>query len=286
VLKGVTTVVETWIEVEEEIITRMELERPDLMGEHPVSDWDDEGAEPDYTTMPASPLFARQQSSFQSSAPEGFHYMLDQSQQHDAAHGEDGLHESGMLDHDIKQMMIHSEMSAAPYGRAYTEAPNAAMEWDVPADNVPITRKPITSGFLVSFLVDARGGSMRSSRYSGFRILVPPSAASAPTRITCRMQRSDRIQHPPQLNDGDGLACRVLEMGPTGCKFNSPVLLEIPHYGSMRIREREIMILRSDNGETWKEHTLEATDQAVIDSMGGSFVDTLEVMKNSAVVAL
>nr|VZI34353.1 unnamed protein product [Spirometra erinaceieuropaei] len=129
--------------------------------------------------------------------------------------------------------------------------------------------------FLVSFLVDARGGSMRGSRHAGLRILVPPSAASAPTRVTCRMLRPERTASPPQLNDGEGLACRIIELGPHPCTFNSPVLLEIPHFASLRGRQREIVVLRSDDAETWKEHSLEASDQAVRQALGPAF-DTLE----------
>lgn len=33
-----------------------------------------------------------------------------------------------------------------------------------------------------------------------------------------------------------------------------PVIVEIPHFGSMRGQERELILLRSENGETWKEH--------------------------------
>lgn len=32
------------------------------------------------------------------------------------------------------------------------------------------------------------------------------------------------------------------------------MIVEIPHFGSMRGKERELIVLRSDNGETWKEH--------------------------------
>jgi hypothetical protein len=32
------------------------------------------------------------------------------------------------------------------------------------------------------------------------------------------------------------------------------VIVEIPHFGSMRGKERELIMLRSENGETWKEH--------------------------------
>lgn len=41
-----------------------------------------------------------------------------------------------------------------------------------------------------------------------------------------------------------------------------PVVLEIPHFGSLRNKEREIVILRSDNGESWREHTNSDIDNA------------------------
>ena len=59
-----------------------------------------------------------------------------------------------------------------------------------------------------------------------------------------------------------------MEMGPCNAQFSTPILIEVPHYASMRGREREIIILRSDNGETWKEHPIEATDQAIQNSVG------------------
>lgn len=37
-------------------------------------------------------------------------------------------------------------------------------------------------------------------------------------------------------------------------QFFRPVLLDIPNFASVRGKEREIIILRSENGETWKEH--------------------------------
>lgn len=40
--------------------------------------------------------------------------------------------------------------------------------------------------FLVSFLVDARGGAMKGCRGGGVRVIVPPLSAQQPTRITCR----------------------------------------------------------------------------------------------------
>nr|CAH8861327.1 unnamed protein product [Trichobilharzia regenti] len=162
------------------------------------------------------------------------------------------------------------------------------VEWDFTPDNVPIPRRPIASGFLVSFLVDARGGSMRGSRHPGLRILVPPSAASAPTRITCRMLRPERTARPPQLNDCEGLACRIIELGPHPCRFNTPVLLEIPHFASLRGRQRELVVLRSDNAETWREHSLEATDQAVQSAVGQSFdgLETMEELREKRIIRI
>lgn len=50
-----------------------------------------------------------------------------------------------------------------------------------------------------------------------------------------------------------------------------PVIIEVPHFGSLRGKEREIVILRSDNGETWREHTLEASEEAIQDVLQESF---------------
>lgn len=50
-----------------------------------------------------------------------------------------------------------------------------------------------------------------------------------------------------------------------------PVIIEVPHFASLRGKEREIIVLRSDNGETWREHTLEANEDAVQDVLNESF---------------
>ena len=49
------------------------------------------------------------------------------------------------------------------------------------------------------------------------------------------------------------------------------MIIEVPHFASLRGKEREIVILRSDNGETWREHTLEATEEAVQEVLQDSF---------------
>lgn len=48
-------------------------------------------------------------------------------------------------------------------------------------------------------------------------------------------------------------------------------MIEVPHFGSLRGKEREMVILRSDNGETWREHTFEATDEAIQEIISHSF---------------
>uniref|UniRef100_A0A8D3E7U4 Ankyrin 3 n=1 Tax=Scophthalmus maximus TaxID=52904 RepID=A0A8D3E7U4_SCOMX len=113
---------------------------------------------------------------------------------------------------------------------------------------------PCSIRFLVSFMVDARGGSMRGSRHNGMRIIIPPRKCTAPTRITCRLVKRHKLASPPPMVEGEGLASRLVEVGPAGAQFLGPVIVEIPHFGSMRGQERELILLRSENGETWKEH--------------------------------
>ena len=54
------------------------------------------------------------------------------------------------------------------------------------------------------------------------------------------------------------------------CVFR-PVVIEVPHFASLRGKEREVIVMRSDNGETWREHPIEATEEAVSAALGGSF---------------
>ncbi|KAM7408513.1 hypothetical protein PAMA_002305 [Pampus argenteus] len=128
---------------------------------------------------------------------------------------------------------------------------------------------PIHSGFLVSFMVDARGGSMRGSRHNGMRIIIPPRKCTAPTRITCRLAKRHKLAYPPPMVEGEGLVSRLVEVGPAGAQFLGPVIVEIPHFGSMRGKERELIVLRSDNGDTWKEHQSDARPEDLTDLLTG-----------------
>ncbi|XP_040420107.1 ankyrin-3 isoform X5 [Cygnus olor] len=136
-------------------------------------------------------------------------------------------------------------------------------------DNVNLVSSPVHSGFLVSFMVDARGGSMRGSRHHGMRIIIPPRKCTAPTRITCRLVKRHKLASPPPMVEGEGLASRLVEMGPAGAQFLGPVIVEIPHFGSMRGKERELIVLRSENGETWKEHQYDSKHEDLTEILNG-----------------
>lgn len=62
-----------------------------------------------------------------------------------------------------------------------------------------------------------------------------------------------------------------------------PVILEIPHFASLRNREREIVVLRSDNGEKWTEHTGPTTDEAVREVLGDVVDSEGKLKKHSSI---
>ncbi|XP_031799920.1 ankyrin-2 isoform X26 [Sarcophilus harrisii] len=169
-------------------------------------------------------------------------------------------------------------------------------------DNVALSSSPIHSGFLVSFMVDARGGAMRGCRHNGLRIIIPPRKCTAPTRVTCRLVKRHRLATmppmvegeglasrlievgpsgaqflgklhlptaPPPLNEGESLVSRILQLGPPGTKFLGPVIVEIPHFAALRGKERELVILRSENGDSWKEHYCEYTEDELNEILNG-----------------
>ncbi|XP_035887646.1 ankyrin-2 isoform X39 [Phyllostomus discolor] len=169
-------------------------------------------------------------------------------------------------------------------------------------DNVALSSSPIHSGFLVSFMVDARGGAMRGCRHHGLRIIIPPRKCTAPTRVTCRLVKRHRLATmppmvegeglasrlievgpsgaqflgklhlpaaPPPLNEGESLVSRILQLGPPGTKFLGPVIVEIPHFAALRGKERELVVLRSENGDSWKEHCCEHTEDELNEILNG-----------------
>uniref|UniRef100_A0A8C4J4B4 Ankyrin 1 n=1 Tax=Dromaius novaehollandiae TaxID=8790 RepID=A0A8C4J4B4_DRONO len=150
-------------------------------------------------------------------------------------HGDLGQHQPG------GQSRAH-RVSARPLRPARARHPRARLERvRPPAASLP-------PRFLVSFMVDARGGSMRGSRHNGLRVVIPPRACAAPTRITCRLVKPQKLPAPPPLAEGGGGG------GWRGGPGALPVIVEIPHFASHGRGDRELVVLRSENGSVWKEH--------------------------------
>ncbi|KAM9363685.1 ankyrin-2 [Symphorus nematophorus] len=241
---------------------------------------------------------------------DGFSYMshnLDR-QQHTPIH--QSFHQrEGVL---IEEMLTSHQVSALS---RENEKDSFRLSWGAEhLDNVVLSSSLLHSGrsspildhdnssFLVSFMVDARGGAMRGCRHNGLRIIVPPRKCSAPTRVTCRLVKRHRLASmppmvegeglagriievgptgaqflgklhlptaPPPLNEGESLVSRILQLGPPGTKFLGPVIVEIPHFAALRGTERELVILRSETGESWREHHCDFTEEELNQILNG-----------------
>ncbi|KAM9425355.1 ankyrin-2b [Pholidichthys leucotaenia] len=166
----------------------------------------------------------------------------------------------------MEEMLSHQVASLA----RENERDSYRLSWGTEnLDNVALSSSPIHSGFLVSFMVDARGGAMRGCRHNGLRIIIPPKKCSAPTRVTCRLVKRHRLATMPPMVEGEGLASRLIEVGPSGAQFLGPVIVEIPHFAALRGKERELVILRSETGESWKEHHCEHTQEELNQILNG-----------------
>uniref|UniRef100_T1J7N3 Death domain-containing protein n=1 Tax=Strigamia maritima TaxID=126957 RepID=T1J7N3_STRMM len=284
---GYISVVETLKIVTETVVTtttttvteeKYRVVAPETMQETFMSDSEDEGA--------AFGVFARVELGFQAFA----HFLGEDTMLGDQSYryltvdemkslGDDSLpimdptRDERMEMHLVKDTLLSAAPPAMDDDRISPQPPQGYAQFtgNYAPDNIDISRSPIHAGFLVSFMVDARGGAMRGCRHSGVRVIIPPRKAPMPTRITCRYLKKEKLAHPPPLMEGEACASRILEVGPTGAKFLGPVIIEVPHFASLRGKEREITILRSDNGETWREHTLEASEEAVQEVLNESF---------------
>uniref|UniRef100_A0A452J6A7 Ankyrin-1 n=1 Tax=Gopherus agassizii TaxID=38772 RepID=A0A452J6A7_9SAUR len=184
-----------------------------------------------------------------------------------AAHSSPGWRGSSVREPGFRQEPYHSKMGRASelcltscflFAQLSKEFDEDSLIPSSPAtetsDNISPVASPVHTGFLVSFMVDARGGSMRGSRHNGLRVIIPPRTCAAPTRITCRLVKPQKLTTPPPLAEEEGLASRIITLGPTGAQFLSPVIVEIPHFASYGRQDRELVVLRSENGSIWKEH--------------------------------
>uniref|UniRef100_A0A0L8HCN6 Titin n=1 Tax=Octopus bimaculoides TaxID=37653 RepID=A0A0L8HCN6_OCTBM len=281
-LKNLTEVTETLPAIED----KYKVVAPETMTETMLSDSEDEGDD----LMPQSPVFGKPLSEQHVYLP----YYEGQTLQmrEDTISIEKGDITSPLdLSFDKQQDYLEHQIISHTYAShpdnrylnntmessRYSSYSGSSFNTSFDPDNVAVDRTPTYSGklkwksFLVSFMVDARGGAMRGSRHSGVRIIIPPRKAYMPTRVTCKLIKREKLSHPPPLNEGEALASRILEMGPVGVKFLGPVIIEVPHFASLRGKEREIAIIRCDDGEKWTEHPILATEEAVNDTLNGSF---------------
>ncbi|KAF5403569.1 hypothetical protein PHET_02981 [Paragonimus heterotremus] len=220
ILKTVTTTVVSWEEEQEELDGTLELEQPDYMREHPLSESDDDAV--------SSPTTSRRIP--QAKPPTDASLLSDlRSRTGTLAIGADSVGENddiwGQLEYmrstlseetasELASPQPTSMVESSPVirreeARMYGDAVQSSDDWELDVENVNIVRKPVTTG--------------------------------------------------------------ILELGPVGTRFISPIVLEIPHYAFLTEKNREVIVLRSDNGEVWKEHPLDATDQAVHDTVDGYF---------------
>ncbi|XP_022239642.1 uncharacterized protein LOC106457879 isoform X3 [Limulus polyphemus] len=296
VVESLKVVTETVTTTTTTVITedKYKVVAPEIMQETFLSDSEDEGGDdfeettlfgkPTHATHVYLPYYEGQKLQTREDTMTG-----DQSMRYMTADdmkflGDDSLTIDVTKDEKPAESMVFSKHAGAPltvqeehlspqYVNPNTEA---FFVGNYAPDNIDISRAPVHSGklkwktFLVSFMVDARGGAMRGCRHSGVRVIIPPRKAPMPMRITCRYLRKEKLAHPPPLMEGEACASRILEVGPAGAKFLGPVILEVPHFASMRGKEREITVLRSDSGETWKEH-VPPPDDAVHDVLNESF---------------
>nr|XP_046268982.1 ankyrin-3-like isoform X2 [Scatophagus argus] len=317
---GYISVVDTLKVVTEEVITttttiteKHKLNVPETMTE--ILDVSDEEGEDTMTGdggeyLRAEDLRELGDDSLPGHYLDGFSYMshnLDRTQHtpiHQSFH-----HREGVL---IEDMLTSHQVSAL--SREH-EKESFRLSWGAEhLDNVVLSSTLLHSGrsspcldndnssFLVSFMVDARGGAMRGCRHNGLRIIVPPRKCSAPTRVTCRLVKRHRLASmppmvegeglagriievgptgaqflgklhlptaPPPLNEGESLVSRILQLGPPGTKFLGPVIVEIPHFAALRGTERELVILRSETGESWREHHCDFTEEELNQILNG-----------------
>lgn len=68
--------------------------------------------------------------------------------------------------------------------------------------------------------------------------------------------------------------------------FYSPVIVEIPHFGSMRGKERELIMLRSENGETWKEHHYDSKSEDLVKLLNGMDEGKMMIIKSALLLTL
>ncbi|NXA55574.1 ANK1 protein, partial [Nothocercus julius] len=96
-----------------------------------------------------------------------------------------------------------------------------------------------------------QGGSVEAE---GERVSLLQAPSVSPQEVSTARGSPQKLPAPPPLAEEEGLASRIIALGPAGAQFLSPVMVEIPHFASCGRGDRELVVLRSENGSVWKEH--------------------------------
>ncbi|XP_059699626.1 ankyrin-2 isoform X12 [Haemorhous mexicanus] len=90
-------------------------------------------------------------------------------------------------------------------------------------------------------------------------------------------KNSYRLSLGPEILDNVALSSSPIHSG--------PVIVEIPHFAALRGKERELVILRSENGDSWKEHFCEYTEDELNEILNGmdEVLDTPEELEKKRI---
>lgn len=129
---------------------------------------------------------------------------------------------------------------------------------------------PLVEGEVPECHTHSQGTSQgsREQRVGG-RVPLRWSATVRPSPSQCPCPQKEK--NPGHFaTDSCGACCA--EVAPSTLSTvlaGRPVIVEIPHFAALRGKERELVVLRSENGDSWKEHCCEHTEDELNEILNG-----------------
>ena len=130
------------------------------------------------------------------------------------------------------------------------------MLWKQTVLNMIVTTKPV--------LIVNTTGSLKSHNLYCCKVTPPLNLTQ-----TISSKTTPSKTKPPQSTLFSTILNITVFLASLSWNVFSPVLIEVPHFASLRGKEREIVVLRSEKGDTWKEHSLDAKDTEVQKALEG-----------------